>query len=362
MQRFSLKTVSILTLISIFCFSCGDKMEEIQEMEMLVGAEPKPQKEKTLSDEDFEKLEEALLNAKSVFENLSEVSKNDAVGVSNGEFAELDEIESHLASLSEMFELLKNQLRPKPADAEWLRTELKNIFNTIEATLENYLTKVENSEEKEVEEEVEEPVVEEVEEEIQIEDFKSVDLGLSVKWATCNLGAENPEDFGSYYAWGELKGFNEGKTVFNWDTYKYGDEDVVSRKTAGKWRMPTKKEQDELREKCFWQWVNSYNGKEVNGYVVFKAKYVNGKKDTWATNYDYQKEAHIFLPAAGYRFNGELYQAQLYPINFSYGYYWSSTLLNSENAYYLSFQSREVGYLYNDRSRGYSIRAVCELD
>lgn len=149
-----------------------------------------------------------------------------------------------------------------------------------------------------------------------------VDLGLSVKWATCNVGADNPEDFGFYYAWGEIS----PKATYDWTTYKWckGDEKsitkycnkseygVVDNKNTldlkddaafvcwGKeWRMPTDKEQDELLKKCVWTWTTR-NG--VNGYNVVG---LNGNS--------------IFLPASGYRGVTELGESR------SGGYYWSST-------------------------------------
>ena len=104
-----------------------------------------------------------------------------------------------------------------------------------------------------------------------------VDLGLSVKWATCNVGATTPEGYGNYYAWGETK----PKSTYDWSTYKYCNGDrysmtkyctnseygIVDNKTTlelsddaahvnwgGSWRMPTKAEQDELNN-CTWTWT-----------------------------------------------------------------------------------------------------------
>lgn len=138
----------------------------------------------------------------------------------------------------------------------------------------------------------------------------SVDLGLSVKWATCNLGASSPEQSGSYYAWGETS----PKTAFSWENYKwtkeikstYGDDilvrskynsasnlgtvdnktrldpedDAAHVKLGGKWRMPTMAEFKELIEKCDWT-LTTRSG--VSGFEV-KSK-SNGKS--------------IFLPFTG---------------------------------------------------------------
>lgn len=123
----------------------------------------------------------------------------------------------------------------------------------------------------------------------------AVDLGLSVKWATCNLGASSPEQSGDFYAWGEIK----PKTAFSWDNYKwtyeekssYGEvillrskynsntnqgkvdkktnldpeDDAARVKLGGNWRMPTKREFQELIDNCTWT-LTTQNG--VDGYEV----------------------------------------------------------------------------------------------
>lgn len=185
-----------------------------------------------------------------------------------------------------------------------------------------------------------------------------VDLGLSIKWATCNVGASKPEDYGDYYAWGETV----TKSDYSWATYKwcngssstmtkyctsssYGkvdnktvldpEDDAAHVKWGGNWRMPTREEQDELRTKCTWTWTsqNGVYGRKVTG--------PNGNS--------------IFLPAAGCRFGGGLGDAG------SNGYYWSSSLLSgsSDFAYDLYFSSGYVDWVYNYRYEGRSVRAVC---
>ena len=189
-----------------------------------------------------------------------------------------------------------------------------------------------------------------------------VDLGLSVKWATCNVGATTPEGYGDYFAWGETT----PKTTYDWSTYKYCNGDkysmtkyctdsyygTVDNKTTleltddaarvnwgGSWRMPTRAEQDELRDtnNCTWTWTTQ-NG--VKGYKVTSKK--NGNS--------------IFLPAAGYRLDSDLYVAG------SYGYYWSSSLYTSYSniAYYVYFHSDYVDRYSNIRCYGQSVRPVCE--
>lgn len=196
----------------------------------------------------------------------------------------------------------------------------------------------------------------EYEPEIDYNGHEYVDLGLSVKWATMNVGASKPEDYGDYYAWGETIGYKDGKTYFDWSTYldnpshdartftKYAldkqtvldpDDDVAHVKWGGNWRMPTRAEQDELRKNCTWTWTTQDG---VKGYVVTGP---NGNS--------------IFLPAAGSRYDSSLSDAG------SYGYYWSSSLseYGSYDAYDLFISSSDVsrGNIY--RYIGKSVRPVC---
>ena len=179
-----------------------------------------------------------------------------------------------------------------------------------------------------------------------------VDLGLSsgLKWATCNVGANAPEDYGYYFAWGEV----EPKTTYNWDTYKYYDDSNLTKYTSndsktvldpeddaatanwgGAWRMPTKAEQDELRNNCTWTWTTQ------NGVKGYKVTGPNGNS--------------IFLPAAGCVDGGALFDAG------SDGYYWSSSLYagNPHGAYYVYFTSDYVDWGYGNRCYGLAVRPVC---
>ena len=191
-----------------------------------------------------------------------------------------------------------------------------------------------------------------------------VDLGLSVKWATCNVGASKPEEYGDYFAWGET----EPKSTYNWSTYKWcnGSETTLTKyctddsygtvdnKTqlelrddaahvnwGGSWRMPTRAEQDELHNNCTWTWTTQ-NG--VYGYKV------TSKKSGYTNK-------SIFLPAAGYRYDSSLYSAG------SYGCYWSSSLYTDGpyRACDLSFYSSYMDWHYHDyRYYGFSVRPVCQ--
>ncbi len=137
-------------------------------------------------------------------------------------------------------------------------------------------------------------------------------------------------------------------------------DDVAVQLWGGSWKMPTKAQQDELRNECYWVWTNTYNGKSVNGYIVYKAKSESDKGvkitsgNTPSSNYNVATDAHIFLPAAGSRWNADLDGA-------GYGDYWSRSLnaYYSVSAYDLYFFSDGVWGSYSYRSRGFSVRAVC---
>ena len=197
-------------------------------------------------------------------------------------------------------------------------------------------------------------------------DHEYVDLGLpsGLKWATCNVGANSPEEYGDYYAWGETA----PKDNYSWGTYtwRYGgsnklvkyntdsDYGIVDNKTTldpeddaaavnwgGKWRMPTDDEWTELRENCTWTWTADYQGTGIAGHVVTGP---NGN--------------FIFLPAAGYRYDGRLDRAG------SYGYYWSSSLYTGGFPYHawgVYFCSDNVSGDDNNRHDGQSVRPVCQV-
>ena len=189
-----------------------------------------------------------------------------------------------------------------------------------------------------------------------------VDLGLpsGIKWATCNVGATKPEEYGGYYAWGET----EEKVNYDWSSYKwcngnaysmtkyctdnnYGavdnssildlEDDVAHLKWGGSWRMPTGSELEELYENCDWQWT-TFN--DVYGYL---GKGPNGNC--------------IFLPAAG------SYSYISIDGMGCYGIYWASLLDDDSNngAWALYFGADDWDFDENNyRYNGRSIRPVCE--
>lgn len=183
------------------------------------------------------------------------------------------------------------------------------------------------------------------EEENIINGYEYVDLGLpsGLKWAAYNVGATSAEEYGDYYAWGEIE-TKDSYTQQNSVTYGMPMEDIsgdpqydVARAKWGEtWRMPTRDEQKELLDNCTWEWT-SQNG--VNGYLVTGS---NGNS--------------IFLPAAGYKENSSHTEMG------EYGYYWSSTPQSNSNlgAYYLYMsESSKLSYYYA-RVAGQSVRAVSE--
>lgn len=205
-----------------------------------------------------------------------------------------------------------------------------------------------------------------------------VDLGLpsGLKWATCNIGANQPFGYGDLFAWGETV----SKDEFNWKSYEFvkdgfsaasyitkytvddgyesgiwysegnfvGDslyillpeDDVASVIWGDGWRMPTKAELLELIDNCTWKWTKSYNGTGVAGRIGISKN--NGNT--------------IFLPAAGY---SSVKYARTEYFN-EEGCYWSSELRtgNSKLAWYLLFSEGRIYDYSNDRFRGFSVRAV----
>lgn len=156
-----------------------------------------------------------------------------------------------------------------------------------------------------------------------------VDLGLSVKWATCNIGASDPTDFGDYYSWGETKVKDDysddgmQNIGSNISGTKY---DVARAKWGGKWRMPTLAEWKELMMMCTWEY-------KQGGYLI------TGKNGN-----------SIFLPTAGYwedEFEG------------GEGYYWTSTLYEEGYPYSIIFDRWD--YDTDDSiyaGHGHTVRAV----
>jgi len=202
-----------------------------------------------------------------------------------------------------------------------------------------------------------------------------VDLGLSVKWATCNVGADKPEDYGDYYAWGEL----EPKENYTWENYRFRtsgydegtvrfskyasiyyngmydennrsvpddktllepEDDVAHVKWGGNWRLPTDDEMNELIDSCTWTWTT------LNG--------VKGCRVT--SNRPGYTDRSIFLPATGkYGFEPENKSAD------TWGHYWSSSVNRDKTSYNAGVLAIGSGYAavkVTFRNHGQSIRPV----
>ena len=172
-----------------------------------------------------------------------------------------------------------------------------------------------------------------------------VDLGLpsGLKWATCNVGASSPEEYGDYFAWGETKTkptYTE-KNSTSWHK-SWGDiggnysRDAATARWGDGWRMPTETEFQELLDNCTWEWItlNGNNGCKVTG--------PNGNS--------------IFLPAAGWRQGADEGYVG------SSGLYWSSTPYESSTGLACSLYFREDRHFVNSAHRydGRSVRPVLE--
>lgn len=224
---------------------------------------------------------------------------------------------------------------------------------------------------------------------------KYVDLGLSVKWATCNVGANSPVDYGNYYAWGATK----PQSVYDWihtpyqtrhaeyyestkwlkyigitsSLYKDAnatdddacktvldpEDDAAHVNWGGDWRMPTFDELVELRANCYWQSVSSYMGDSVQGYIVYKAKSEsdkgkNSRFDPSISSSYSTSDPHIFLPAAGY------YSFDSF-IDSGGGCYWSSSVGydSPTHVFAVAFYTNIIKSDAYFRYYGHSVRPVC---
>jgi uncharacterized protein (TIGR02145 family) len=194
--------------------------------------------------------------------------------------------------------------------------------------------------------------------------YDYVDLGLSVMWATCNVGASKPSESGQFFAWGETK----SKSEYVWTTYSFlldgtnkdnarftkynfdsksgnvdglykleATNDVAGVMWAGGWRMPTKEEFDELVSECTWKWTKVEG---VDGYLVYSKKA------------GFEKNS-IFLPAAGF------YQKKSVLNRGSRGCYWSASIgTYSHSACFLGFNSSLTRTYNEERYIGRTVRPV----
>lgn len=192
---------------------------------------------------------------------------------------------------------------------------------------------------------------------------EAVDLGLSVKWANMNVGAESVTGYGKYYAWGattdnysESKNYswantpyyNGDGTTHSWTKYTGSDskptleaaDDAARANWGGSWRMPTETEMKELLDNTTRTWQTNYNGSGVKGLLF------TSKKEGYT-------DKSIFLPAAGVRLSSTSLAGTA-------GYYWSSTLSSSDanNCRYLYLLSTGAQMNSENRYYGMTVRAV----
>ena len=199
-----------------------------------------------------------------------------------------------------------------------------------------------------------------------VDGYGYVDLGLpsGMKWAVCNIGATNPEDYGNYYAWGET----EAKSSYSWGTYMhcygfgnrltkycsnsiYGNngytdnlsfldasDDVATVSLGESWRLPTSEEMNELFNSCTMTWTiqNGISGCLLTG----------------------PNENSIFLPNAGYVQNANSYNQA------GFGCYWTNSLdvSNPQNSWMFSSNSSNTSVIAFNRYYGMTARPVCVYD
>lgn len=208
--------------------------------------------------------------------------------------------------------------------------------------------------------------------------------GYKLYWATCNIGASNPEDYGDYYAWGEIEPYYSSqnpltwkkgkKNGYHWDSYKWAngaadkltkycpssktnywdgegapdgktvldpEDDVAHVVLGGNWRMPTDEEWTELSTTCTWTWTSNFNGTGVKGRIVTAS---NGNS--------------IFLPYTGQRDDTVL------RFEGSYGMYWSSSSYSSRPDIARCFSLSDINGDYKvggyNRCKGHAVRPISE--
>lgn len=197
-------------------------------------------------------------------------------------------------------------------------------------------------------------------------DHEWVDLGLpsGTLWATCNIGAVNPEDYGDYFAWGETIGYNGGKTAFNWSTYKYcsGSSTTIWKycTDSSSGTVDNKKELEPADDAATVNWGSDWQMPSLDqlkelinsSYTTTEWTTINGVRGRKITSKSNLKS--IFLPAAGYRDDTSLSSAG------SDGNYWSRSLNAgySTRGYRLYFNSSNIGTINDGRCYGRSVRPV----
>lgn len=209
-----------------------------------------------------------------------------------------------------------------------------------------------------------------------IEGHEAVDLGTGILWATTNVGAATPTDYGRYFSWGEVA----PKTTYNWKNYAWSDDyepetpqdyenlrltkysvfklfgvkddkkvldiedDAAAQNWKGSWRMPTKEEVDALLKNCTWEWVRKDG---LYGYEIKSEK--TGKS--------------IYIPAAGMVAKDGVHNSAM-----SCNCWTSSLYTQNEQYYAYSFVHLDAGKTGSEhvswsfRYLGMTIRPVSNKD
>jgi len=182
----------------------------------------------------------------------------------------------------------------------------------------------------------------------------AVDLGLSILWHKCNIGASKPEEYGKYFAWGDVNGQKRNGSAWSGSgfstapTYEVDSKGILKPEydaahviLGEKWRMPTREEIEELINNCTITWTADYNGTGIAGRI-------------FTSNKAGFTDKSIFFPAGGGGSNSYLTYTG------SYGYYWSSSLYVAvpEGSWDLNFTSSMVSTNSHARKSGFNIRPV----
>ncbi len=219
-----------------------------------------------------------------------------------------------------------------------------------------------------------------------------VDLGLpsGLKWATMNVGAKSVKEYGNYYAWGET--LPQSNNTYDWSSYKWcngtetsitkycsnssigivdnrttlePEDDTATQNWGGAWRMPTSTERNELLNNCYCVWTRNYNGTNIAGCIVYKAKSLSDKgqyvtSENSSSSY-FLSDSHIFLPAAGYWDEGDYCSGIGTSVYSRVGQYWTSSVSGgSDLGLLISLHQFNLGSASFIRCFGQSVRAVCE--
>lgn len=169
-----------------------------------------------------------------------------------------------------------------------------------------------------------------------------IDLGLSVKWSSWNLGAKSYTEVGGYYGWGDSSGEKTSEILSDYpastppDLISGTEYDIVTQKWGNNWRIPTSEEIYELINACSWSYY------QENGHYYLTGRAPNGNS--------------LVIPVSGYRINKEIHELD------NLGWYWSGTLTTEDKDYADAFSidlgDKTIGLTSISRYCGLTIRPV----